>query len=139
MSIPLKPLTLLIILMSLGFLGCSDQGASTPDKIYFSDLVEVNEIDSVRMDNVKGNHSLTNDQLDQFKIELAKMEFTPGSYKLGSYSFVVFMKGKSYHFYADSESNMLETDKSIVTKNESWLKDEYSLYFNTKGLNIHNF
>ena len=133
----------LIALSFLIFFSCNNKGivtteTTTPNEIRLSDLAEIDQIDSVLMDNNYGKHFISADKLEAFKSKLGAMLLEEGSYKMGGIGFTVYIKGKGYHFSGRTHGTLIETTRDIVTKPGLKGKEKW-LYFKTDGLNLDNY
>jgi len=116
----------------------TEEVSTIPSVIYFSDLVNVSEIDSVRMYNNAGKHSISLAKLAEFKEKLSKMTLNNGTYKMGSIRFLVYIGSQEYYFGGRTNGQFIETTNDILVKNKSWVKEKW-LYFESKGFNLDNY
>lgn len=133
----------LIALIFPIFLSCNNKGVVASEttissEIRLADLAEIDQIDSVLMDNNYGAHFISAGKLEDFKSKLGAMLLEEGSYKMGGIGFIVYIKGKGYHFSGRTHGALIETTRDIVTKQKSRVKEKW-LYFKTNGLNLDNY
>jgi hypothetical protein len=140
---------LILLLAVFTSISCNNKSAtqpsadSKPEVIYFTDLVNVNEIDSVLMINSYGSHLIESSKLEKFKAELSKTTLHGGSYKMGGIGFSIYMNNKEYFFSGRTHGTYIEATYDIVSKNKSWIDTNEihfnSIFFEAKGMNLDNY
>ena len=112
----------------------------TKSEYSFSDFLEVDKIQKVRMYNNSGTFDLSSKQLVQFKKDLGEMSFEPHlSEKLGSLSVHITIDNRDLILGSNSSSIHVEAHKSDFTKNTELLGDSPWVSFNTNGVNLNNY
>jgi len=133
--------TILSILLILILFFCQtiqSEQEDSPKEIYLSNLVEINQIDSVLMNNNYGAHFIPTSKLEEFKSKLGKMTLDKGSYKVGGITFSIYIKGNEYYFGGNTHGSFIETNSDIISKNKSWVNQGW-LYFKADGINLDNY
>lgn len=124
-----------IILILTIFLSCQQD---TP--VYFSDFVEIEDIEQIEMSNNSGVFILTENQMKDLIERLSVSTFEKGiSLKMGFIGFKLIIDGKEYYASGKTNGEYLEFDASIVTKNADYLDDSKWIYFKIKDLNLDNY
>lgn len=128
--------SLISVLIVLSLYSCNQQ---RPEVILFSDLVEIEAIDSAQVSNNSGRHTISEVDLNQFLSKLSALELEEkGSFKTGTIGFTLFSKGQKISFNGRTNGDYLETNASSCMKNQDWIKTDW-IYFRTNGLNLDNY
>lgn len=125
-----------ILFVLFALLSCTD--STEMDPIYLSDLIDLNGIDSIRVNNNSGKHILNADQFIQFKKELGAMQLDKGSYKMGSIGFSLYINGQELFFTGSTHGDYFEAHADYVTKNKDRIETDW-IYFKTNGMNLDNY
>jgi hypothetical protein len=137
--------TILLILPILILFSCQNQNIGlqsedkdSPKEIYLSDLIEIDQIDSVLMNNNYGSHLIPISKLEEFKSKLGNTRLDEGSYKVGAITFSIYIKGNQYHFSGRTHGNFIEIHSDFISKNKAWINQKW-LYFNASDINLDNY
>lgn len=109
-------------------------------EITFGDLVDLGNIEKVKMSNNSGTFYLTANQLKRLKIDLENIKFNPKiSAKVGAIIIDLSTNGKIHHLSTSTNGYYLEIHKKSVTKNIKSIGDLEWLYFNIGDVNFDNY
>ncbi|MGH1383187.1 hypothetical protein [Kordia sp.] len=137
MKLKLSMLSLLVILIS-----CTDAKVNEKisDVLTLGSFVDLDKLNAVKMSNNSGTFTLTNTQLQKFKVALSTMKYDPTiAVKVGSIAIELEIDGKKHNISSGTHKNHIEAHKSIATKNIHLLKSSDWLYFETGGINFNNY
>lgn len=124
------------ILLSLLLLA----GCQTKENLSFGDMVNIEEIEKVKMANSSGTFYLDKGQLEQFKKEIVRLTYAPDfSAKVGAIQITLTIQNKEYILRSSTHGEYVETTSDIITKNQSTVKQVDWIYFRTNGLNFDNY
>ncbi|MEX2484449.1 MAG: alpha/beta hydrolase [Brumimicrobium sp.] len=122
----------LVLFVALILLGCK-----TEKEMSFSDFVDVDKIEKVKVKNDSVTFYLSKDQLKEFKEDLASLEYAPNtSTKTGVVILKVTVEGKDYDVSSSENNDYIRIDKSLVTNNKTSFKNEF---FSIEGLNLDEY
>ncbi len=144
----MKQIALAFVLsLSILNLACNSENTtetpqSPPDEIHLSDLIAVDQIDSVRMNNNSGSHLIEASKLEDFKTKFGALIFDASydgaAYKMGGISFSIYIGGNAYFFSGRTKGEVIETTIEVISKNTSWVDNTW-VYFKTNGFNLDNY
>jgi hypothetical protein len=122
-------------------LGCNEQREpSTNQELTFEDLVDIENLEEVKMSNNTGTFYLTENQIDKLKSELSQMTYdSRASVKVGAINIELLIDGKGYTISTSTHGNYIEAQREIVAKNRNSINLTDYLYFKTMGVNFDNY
>lgn len=94
-----------------------------------SDVIKIDNIDSVRMSNINGSFLLSQPQLKKFRKEISTMEFEDNiSVKVGSINIEIYIDNRSYSLTGSSNGELIR------------FSNKYSDYYlKQNGINFNNY
>lgn len=123
------------LFFGLFLLACSEKKAET-----FSDFVEIDDIERVRMSNNSGTFYLSEKQLISFKNDLKSLTYEPGIIlKTGAIHIELTIHGKSHSLSSSTHGEYVEAYSSIASKNKEQFEANSPVYFKTNGVNFDNY
>ena len=132
----------LIIFFTLILFSCTgnNEKDETNDELTFGHLVDIEELDEVKMSNNSGTFNLGDKQIEKIKDELSQMTYDPNiSVKVGAINIELIIDGKTYNISSATHGDYVEVPKEIVTKNKKLIGTSGWLYFKTNGVNFDNY
>ncbi len=132
----------LIFFLTLILFSCASKNekGETNDELTFGYLVDIEELDEVKMSNNSGTFHLSDKQIEKIKDELSQMTYDSNiSVKVGAINIELIIDGKTYNISSATHGDYVEVHREIVTKNNSSIRTSDWLYFKTNGVNFDNY
>jgi len=132
----------LIFFLTLILFSCASKNEKneTNNELTFGHLVDIEELDEVKMSNNSGTFNLSDKQIEKIEDELSQMIYDPNiSVKVGAINIELIIDGKTYNISSATHGDYVEVHRDIVTKNKSSIGTSDWLYFKTNGVNFDNY
>ena len=102
-----------------------------------SDVIEIENIDSVRISNINGGFFLSQMQLKKFKREVSTMEFEGNiSVKVGSINIELYINNRSFLLSGSTKVLLSGSTKGELVRFSNKYID---YYFKLNGINLNNY
>jgi hypothetical protein len=137
MKLKLLPLCFLLV-----FFSCANQTSdeNIDGRITFADLVELENLNKVKMSNNAGTFDLNSVQIERIKTDLSGLIYDPNiSVKVGAINIELLIDGKSYNISSATHEEYIEVHRDIVAKNQKSIGTSDWLYFKTEGVNFDDY
>ncbi|PKL79466.1 MAG: hypothetical protein CVV25_07890 [Ignavibacteriae bacterium HGW-Ignavibacteriae-4] len=94
-----------------------------------SDVIKIENIDSVRMSNINGSFLLSQPQLKKFRKEISTMEFENNiSVKAGNINIEIYIENRSYFLTGSTNGELVRFSNKY-----------FDYYFKRNGINFNNY
>ena len=121
-------------------LSCTNKKETNKGIMTFSDFVDVENIEKVKMTNNSGTFHLNDQQVEQIKNDLSQMAYDPNmSVKVGAIGIALTIDSKTHLILSATHGDYIEVHKSIITKNKGSIGTSDWLYFKTNKVNFDNY